>query len=159
MLYLIRHAEAEEAGKGGDAARRLTERGRDRMRAAAQGLGRIVNDLQVIAHSPLVRATETARIVADRFPDASVTELHSLLPGADPASLLEWLARQEKSVAVVGHEPMLSYWIGYAVGGLPRPVVQMKKSAVCALELPHPVAAGAGQIHWLMTWRQLAAQS
>jgi phosphohistidine phosphatase len=158
-VFLIRHAEAEEtAMRDGDGARRLTARGRERMTAAARGLSVLVDELTVIAHSPLLRAVQTAEIVAARFPGVRLTELQALLPTAEPAALLRWIAAQDGDVAVIGHEPMLSSWIGYAVNGKPRAIVQMKKSMICALEMPEPATAGAARILWLMNWRQLAAQ-
>ncbi|MGH8370429.1 MAG: SixA phosphatase family protein [Gammaproteobacteria bacterium] len=159
-IILIRHAETEDsAASGGDAARSLTSRGHERMTAAARGLSRVAGELTVIAHSPLVRAVQTAQIIADRFPAARLIELPALLPDQEPQTLLEWFAAQTGDVAVVGHEPVLSNWIGYAVAGNPRAVVHMKKSSACALEFPRPPVAGSARIRWFMDWRQLAAQA
>src|SRR5262249_43503981 len=64
MLYVVRHAIAEDAPAGGDdAARKLTPVGRRKMRAAAAGLRALRVAPAVVLASPLARALETARIV------------------------------------------------------------------------------------------------
>jgi phosphohistidine phosphatase len=158
-VILIRHAEAEEAVSGDDASRRLTTRGRERMVQAARGLRGLADDLSIIAHSPLVRAVETAAIVAHEFAGVHRQRLELLLPGSDPAQLLSWVGGHDGTAVLVGHEPLLSSWIGYVVSGTPRSIVRMKKSAACLLEIPPNAAAGQASILWLMTWRQLASLS
>src|SRR4029077_5174065 len=64
MLYVVRHAIAEDtAPSGGDAARRLTSEGRRKMEQVARGLRALGIEPDVILTSPLVRAVETTRIV------------------------------------------------------------------------------------------------
>jgi len=66
-LYIIRHAIAESLGKENefsDDRRALTEEGRDRMREIAKGLHRLGAEFDLILTSPLVRAVETAQVVA-----------------------------------------------------------------------------------------------
>src|ERR1700689_4445795 len=61
MLYVMRHALAEDAAAGvDDAARHLTEKGRERTRAAAAGMRAMGIVPDVILTSPLARALETA---------------------------------------------------------------------------------------------------
>ena len=67
-LLVIRHAIAEDREVWArtsldDGERPLTARGVDRMEQAARGLRRMVEKLDAIATSPLVRAMQTARIV------------------------------------------------------------------------------------------------
>ncbi|HEX4469200.1 MAG TPA: phosphoglycerate mutase family protein, partial [Gemmatimonadaceae bacterium] len=68
-LLVIRHAIAEDkerfaASGRNDDLRPLTEEGRSKMRRAAQGLRTVVGRIAHLASSPLVRARETAEIVA-----------------------------------------------------------------------------------------------
>ena len=65
-LYLLRHAEAEEEAAS-DGERKLTERGREQARTIGRFCAR--NDLypEKIITSPLVRAQQTAKIVADEL--------------------------------------------------------------------------------------------
>ncbi|HEX8087437.1 MAG TPA: histidine phosphatase family protein, partial [Blastocatellia bacterium] len=66
-LYVIRHAIAQQLGRKNDFAdekRALTSEGRERMREAAKGLCKLGVEFDVILTSPLVRAVETAEIMA-----------------------------------------------------------------------------------------------
>lgn len=59
VLYLVRHGQAD----GHDDESRLTDRGRDQAARAAARLA--ANGIATVHHSPLTRAAETARIIAD----------------------------------------------------------------------------------------------
>src|SRR5438034_11639970 len=65
-IYLIRHGLAEERGDSwpDDAKRPLTDEGISRMRKSVRGLSRLGVTLDVVLTSPLVRARQTAEIVA-----------------------------------------------------------------------------------------------
>ncbi|HMO59622.1 MAG TPA: phosphoglycerate mutase family protein, partial [Roseiflexaceae bacterium] len=63
-LYLLRHGIAADATATGDAARPLTAEGITKMEAAANGMLKLGIDIGLILSSPLVRAHETAAIVA-----------------------------------------------------------------------------------------------
>src|SRR5207247_1682185 len=66
MLYVLRHGVAEEVGpEGTDGSRRLTPGGRRKLRAAAAGVRGLGVAFDAILTSPLVRAGETAAIVAE----------------------------------------------------------------------------------------------
>src|SRR5208337_3657857 len=68
MLYILRHATAEEAASSGDdGARKLTERSKEKMRGAAAGLRAMGVKFNVILTSPLARAAETAEIVSAAY--------------------------------------------------------------------------------------------
>lgn len=63
-LFLVRHGKAAESAAGGDAARPLTDEGRLGIEAVARALRVFEVAPDVIVHSPFVRATETAEIIA-----------------------------------------------------------------------------------------------
>jgi phosphohistidine phosphatase len=160
-ILVIRHAEAEEvhdaavAGRT-DAQRALTKEGIRRMRKGAEGLHMLVEDLGSILSSPLVRAVQTADVLAETYPKAERAEHARLAPGFNPVKLLEWCVKQPGPVALVGHEPDLSGWVGFVTTGAPRNLVNMKKGSVCCLEVPETAHPGEGRILWLMTLKQLA---
>src|SRR5919106_4959014 len=82
-LYLIRHAVAEQRGDAwpDDAKRPLSEEGMTRMRKAVRGLARLDVSIDVILTSPLVRARQTAEIVAAGFaPRPSIVSSDALTP-------------------------------------------------------------------------------
>lgn len=159
-ILVIRHAEAEEvhdaavAGRV-DAQRALTKEGIKRMRKGAAGLHLLVEDLGFILSSPLVRAVQTADILAAVYPKAERAEHTRLASGFNPAKLLEWCVKQPGPLALVGHEPDLSGWVGYVTTGASRGLVNMKKGSVCCLDVPETAHPGEGRILWLMTLKQL----
>lgn len=160
-VLVIRHGKAEDleearlAGRD-EHQRELTADGRRRMREGAQGLKRLAEHIDLIASSPLTRALQTAEAVSEAFPDAKRSKYSGLAPGVYHSELLSWLNRQQSTVALVGHEPDLSQWIGYMTTGEPRGLVVMKKGAVCCLEMPDTPVAGEACIVWHMTAKQLA---
>lgn len=161
-VLVVRHAEAEEAAEASRAGRsegerRLTKGGAHLMKQGARGLATLVDAPALILSSPLARAVETAGLLAEVFPEAKLQKHARLAPGFDHATLLHWASGQEGTVVLVGHEPDLSHWIGYAVSGTPRSLARMKKGSVCRLDMPSPAHAGEAEIVWLLTLKQLAA--
>ncbi len=87
-LYLIRHGLAEERGDRwpDDNKRPLTDEGISRMRKATRGLARLGVTVDVVLSSPLVRARQTAEIVAAGFdPRPSLVNIDSLVVLQRPA--------------------------------------------------------------------------
>src|SRR5215831_10281432 len=98
-VLLIRHAEAEDrapdAGKPqSDALRPLTQEGRRRFRQASEALKRIEPQIAVVASSPLVRAVETAALVAKQY-NLKPVELEAMSPGGKHAAVFRWLQTQD----------------------------------------------------------------
>src|SRR5437667_4924124 len=109
--YLVRHGAADDAAPGvPDALRTLTAKARRRFRKAARSLGRKSGTLDLVLTSPLVRAVQTAEILAGEVEHDSFSVLPELAPGHDAAEALRAVsrARKEGSIALVGHEPQLS---------------------------------------------------
>ncbi|MGA9855494.1 MAG: histidine phosphatase family protein [Gammaproteobacteria bacterium] len=160
QVLLIRHAEAEVpadamlAGRS-DAQRRLTSAGVHQMRNGVAGLATLADDIHVILSSPLVRAIQTAEILSTAFPKAERLQHARLAPGFDAGKLLAWVARQTSGIALVGHEPDLSLWIGYMTIGISRGLVHMKKGSVCRLDMPDHCQPGEARIAWCLTLKQL----
>jgi len=161
QLLVVRHAEAEEpadaaaAGRR-DAQRRLTEAGVQQMHKGARGLATQVDEIALILSSPLTRAIQTAEILSAAFPQAKRLRHPRLAPGFDPGRLLHWVVRQTAVIALVGHEPDLSQWIGYLTTGNSRSLVHMKKGSVCRLDMPDHALPGEARIAWCLTLKQLA---
>jgi phosphohistidine phosphatase len=159
-VLVIRHGEAEEpahaliAGRS-DAQRELTKDGRRKMRTGARGLATVIEHIDHLISSPLVRAVQTADLLAEAFPDARRQQHAGLSPGFQPAALMGWIARHRGTLALVGHEPDLSQWIGYMVTGEARSLVLMKKGACCCLEMPDSPLPGEAHIVWHMPLKQL----
>src|SRR5262245_12823533 len=98
-LYLIRHAVAEERGDKwpDDTKRPLTEDGTSRMRKAARGLDRLGVTLDVVVTSPLVRAKQTAEVVASALnPRPPIVSIESLAPEGTFQEIVADLEKQAK---------------------------------------------------------------
>ena len=164
QLIMVRHAiamdrdEAQAAGID-DEQRPLTDKGRQKMQKIAQGLVALLDRCAVIYSSPLLRAQQTAGVVAGHFSRAPVVPCPALSPGVEPGQLLHWLqARSGQTPAiVVGHEPDLSQWAGWALTGQAGGFVRFKKGGACMLEFSHKLEPGCARLRWLCTPKQLMA--
>ena len=155
-ILIIRHGIAEEAASGkkgsDDALRELTKTGRQKMRKAAEGLRQIVPTIDLIASSPLIRAAQTAEIVAKAYGGTRTVQIAALAPRKPPAQLVEWLNAHpaDATVALVGHEPYLGTFLCWLLSGLQESFVDLKKGGMAMIEIAKPVTAGRGKLLWLL---------
>lgn len=139
-ILVVRHGPAggpaEKARwKGKDERRPLSAEGKKKLRRATRGLSSVAGKVDLIATSPLVRARQTAELVAERL-RAPVVETETLAPFAAPEETLRWLlGRREKAIAVVGHEPQLGLLVAWLCAASAQPVTELKKGQACLLEL------------------------
>ena len=151
-LYLCRHGIAEEIrGRMKDADRKLTREGRRKFRETAEGFRELVGKKEIVKvlTSPLVRARETAEILADVLGISEVEILEALAPPGDLPTVVKEARRTgsvERGVVAVGHEPVMGEWIGELCFGK-RGLVKFKKGGIAAVRL---AGAGArGELHGL----------
>jgi phosphohistidine phosphatase len=161
-LLVVRHAIAEDReafAKSGrdDAERPITAVGRRKFERGARGLRQLVDSIDLLATSSLVRAIETGAILQEVYGIARAARLAELAPDADPASLDPWLRRQNRHglVAVVGHEPHLSSLIEHLLTGRRMGFVDLKKGGACLLTLADGREREHGELRWLLTAAQL----
>ncbi len=165
LLYLIRHAEAEDLGAGilRDFDRPLTPRGRTQARTLAAALASREAQLDAVAASPFVRAHQTAtELVAVLDPAIRPVTCDELAIGRlKPAKLTESLAgliprgsripaRAEKVVAAVGHMPDLGAYLEWLLGAAPG-TIHLAKSAAACIHFKGEPGRAAGQLLWLVT--------
>ncbi|HWP39826.1 MAG TPA: phosphohistidine phosphatase SixA [Tepidisphaeraceae bacterium] len=162
-VLIIRHGEAEDQeifARSGepDHKRPLTEDGRKAARRTAKALAEMVERIDLLASSPFVRALETARIVSRQYQDLDVQEVACLTPEQDPSRIIDWLNAQPqamRSIAVVGHEPVLSQLIGLAIAERSASVVKLGEAGAALIEFRGEARPGGGVLHWLLTAAQL----
>lgn len=161
QLLLIRHAIAEDravfARTGqSDYYRPLTERGRERMERGAAGLRSLVPDLDVLVTSPLTRAKQTARIVAEAYGGLPVEHSEALATG-DGVDFLDWLKQCDPTdtVAAVGHEPHMSDWATWMLTGGRHDFAVVKKGSAMLLEFEGRPKPGTAWLHWFLAPAQL----
>ena len=165
QLYLIRHGIAAERGPHypDDRQRPLTKAGEARMRLEADALGGLDIAFGLILTSPLLRATQTAAIVAagsETRTATSVTESEVLACNGTPDDVWALLAEHADSgaIALVGHEPNLGDLVGTLIGaGAP---VRFKKGAICRIDVPLEGLRDRtrlGELRWFLPPRVLRA--
>jgi phosphohistidine phosphatase len=167
QLIVIRHGvagdPAEFAATGqDDSLRPLTKDGRRKMALNARGLCHVVHAIDVLAASPLVRAQQTATIVAKAYGGIEITTLAALVPDRPLKEVLVWLRRQRATavVAVVGHEPQLGGLITWLLTGQSQGPIELRKGGACRIDFDGRPAAGSGHLSWVLKpalLRQLAA--
>jgi phosphohistidine phosphatase len=101
-VHLCRHAEAEAGDP--DALRELTAGGVAQAHALGATLAGVQPPPQIVLASPLLRARQTAAIVAEAT-GATVLVDTRLAPGATLEGLREALRGLPGPVATVGHQP------------------------------------------------------
>jgi phosphohistidine phosphatase len=153
-IYLIRHGLAEERGDSwpDDAKRPLTDEGISRMRKSVRGLSRLGVTLDVVLTSPLVRARQTAEIVAAGVsPRPSLISAESLAPDGSFAAVVADLEKHVRKgrIALVGHEPGIGELAARLIGS--RHAIEFKKGAVCRIDLATIPPSGPGDLRWLLT--------
>ena len=154
QLYLIRHAQAEDRGDKwpDDTKRPLTDGGTRRMRKAAKGLVRLSARMDVVLTSPLVRAQQTAEVVAAAFEAAPpIVIAESLAPDGNFTGLVADLQKQVGStrIALVGHEPGLGEFASRLTKARHR--LEFKKGGACRIDIESIPPVGRGVLRWLVT--------
>jgi phosphohistidine phosphatase len=153
-LYLVRHGLAEERGDmwPDDSKRPLTEEGMSRMRKAVRGLARLGVSLDAVLTSPLVRARQTAEIVAGGLdPRPSVVNVESLAPDGTYTAVVADLEKHARKtrIGLVGHEPAIGELAARLIGS--RHPIAFKKGAVCRIDVDQIPPGGPGDLQWLLT--------
>jgi phosphohistidine phosphatase len=158
-LYIIRHGIAVDRGSAGfsdDSKRPLTADGKKKMKEIMAGLVKAGFDLDWIVTSPLVRARETAQIVAEELGTRVPLDLcDALRPGGSPESLITFLAKHanRKRVLVVGHEPDLSELAARLIGAGRHANLAFKKGGCCLITFLEFPPKSPGQLVWWLTPR------
>jgi len=150
-LYFLRHGRADREAFAGDddALRPLVDEGRRRTLVTADLLARFDARIDAVITSPLVRARQTADIVADRLGLREVLHEDGRLGlGFDLptlAAMLAGLPADRRCILLVGHEPGLSQVIGEITGG----AVVIRKGALARVDLT-PGRKPRGELVWLL---------
>jgi phosphohistidine phosphatase len=155
-LYLIRHGLAEERGEAwpDDSKRPLTAEGMSRLRKSARGVARLGISFDVLVTSPLVRARQTADVIASVYdPRPQVVVAESLAPGGAHQALLTDLEKQARRtrIALVGHEPGIGE-LAARLAGFRHPL-EFKKGAFCRIDVEALPPTGQGMLRWFLTPR------
>jgi phosphohistidine phosphatase len=152
VAYFLRHADAEQRANS-DFERKLTPKGLEQSEKAGKFLARCGLLPDTVLTSPIVRARQTAKIVAEKL-GIDFQEADWLTSGMTAETcFMELKALQTTpSVLLVGHEPDFSEAIAKIVGLSSADAIKVRKASVTALELDD-FQPGAGQLHFLVPAR------
>ena len=153
VAYFLRHADAEPRADS-DHERKLTPKGQEQAEKAGKFLVCCGLLPEIILTSPVVRARQTAKIVAEKLGDTEFSEVDWLACGMTAETCLaELKACQEKaSVLLVGHEPDFSETIAAMLGLRDAAAIKVRKASLTGVELLD-FQAGQGQLHFLVPVR------
>ena len=137
-LYLMRHGHSpstSEAGVAKDALRLLSEQGKKDARRMAEEILKRGGKPVLILHSPLTRAVQTARAVADALKPAGGVEmfdaLDNSLPPEDVIEALRGRGGDAAEVLAIGHQPQIGEVAALLAG---RPF-EIRPAGLVALDL------------------------
>lgn len=151
QLFVLRHGHAEPQ-QTSDEVRNLTLAGR---REVAIMAARSARDLQLVQQvwvSPLLRAQQTAEIVAAELKKCAVNFTLStsdlIVPEANPALLFDALQFAHcEAILLVSHQPLVGHFIDVFCGSYPG-FHDMSTSSMACIDYD-VAAAGLGKLRWL----------
>lgn len=123
------------SASGRDSDRSLTEDGVRKTTRVAKTFAKKVPELDLIVHSPYLRARQTAEIFAGVYPDVKMKESKNLVPMEKARMVLPLLSGlgESKKVMLVGHEPNLSSLASLLITGSERPVLEFKRAGIAGI--------------------------
>ena len=156
-LYIVRHAIAVQRGTPGyddDSQRPLTDKGIRKMNKIVKGLHQFDLKLDKILSSPYVRARDTAKILANEFDmQDQIRFTDNLIPPGNFKAIIDEIQQKYdvESLALVGHEPMLSQFVSWLTTGNTEMKMTLKKGGVCCLSADNLYQDHRAELRWLLT--------
>jgi phosphohistidine phosphatase len=162
-VVVLRHGPAETRDPArwpDDALRPLSAKGTQQTRKLAVGLARLLRPVSCVATSPALRARRTAELVGRALdPPRRPETWPELDVGGLATGILPRLRREagpDRTVVLVGHEPMLAQFVGISLTGEAIALARLTKGGAACLEFPRSLRPGSGRLLWLVTRKQLA---
>jgi len=136
-----------------DSKRPLTSAGIKRMQSIGKGLCKALDgDIQRIITSPYTRAQQTAQLIHTAIPENQRPELDVsdlLTPGASVNTIKSWLTGKTGTIALIGHEPDMSWFIQEFCGA-PSLRTKFSKAGACLIYFESDPGNSGGSLQWLM---------
>jgi len=143
-LYLVRHGRAVHPAT--DPQEPLSDEGRGEVRTLAAKLVESGAAPSRIAHSPKVRAAETARILGEVLAPGLAPEVRDdLLPNGTLGDLVLELGEERRDALLVGHMPCLGDLVEALLGSAAREHMMFPTAGALCLER---TADGVWQAQW-----------
>lgn len=165
-ICLVRHADAVDAdGREipNDFQRPLSGKGETQAKLLGKALAAIGWKPGILLHSPLVRTTQTARLMAKGANKMDVSwqeeSFGPLASGAGAGTILENLRKRGDSgrVVLVGHMPEMAEVAAWLLGAEPA-AVHFPKAGAMLLSCPLGIQQGLARMEWFTNpeWHELA---
>jgi len=148
-LIAGRHGEAEAAPN--DFERHLTEKGRKDIEGLAQIVLNTHWSFKEIRCSPVLRAVQTAQILADNLGGLNLVRDERLAPGFEIEDIFELLNSYKPSDSCIWiyHAPDIQRLVSRLVG-VPDSALYFPPGTMAAMNLPLPALEGRSMLVWKM---------
>lgn len=135
-LYVMRHGDAEPGIN--DPSRSLSKEGREEARTAGLFLSRQKAKIDIVLHSPLLRAVQTAEIASNEMGSRESIEVTNALPSSDPEGFMRELTSLklgvDARVLLVTHQPFAGRLVSYMLTRGEGAEMKFTTGAVSCLE-------------------------
>lgn len=153
QIYLLRHGIAADAAPGKpDFERALTGEGKRELRTLLQFAFKAGVKPSLLLSSPYLRAMETAQIAESELECAGgILETRTLVPSGDPSDAWQEIRshKDEKSILLASHEPLMGMLLGYLLGGL-NLMADFKKGAMARVDVDSFPSQPRGVFKWMI---------
>ena len=157
-LLVLRHGEAgRRSPLPSDSKRSLTAEGQQEIVDLSNGLKSLDVKFNHILTSPLLRAKNTAEIVAKSLKfKGKIEEIDALKPEGNKLEFYSILSKleQDSVILVVGHEPYLSIMISEAISQSDCRI-NLKKAGLARIRVLSTIPKIKGELRWLLTPKHL----
>ena len=151
-IYLIRHGDAEKASANKkDSERKLTPDGEQKTKISAEGWKLLIPQFSHIITSPLLRALQTAEIIANvfDFPGKVITD-KNLAPGNKTEALIDLANEMMGSdMAFIGHEPDFSEHVSHLISNSGA-FIEFKKGMIAKISFGGKAKLFRGVLEFLI---------
>ncbi len=163
-LFILRHGYAgnQLSDSMKDNKRQLTVSGKKEVVEIAKSLKKLGVKFNVIFSSPLTRAFQTAKIIAEEYKlTEQIEQSEELKPNGSKNSLYNKLSKLNIDcvILIVGHEPYLSSMINDIISNdnhnNNNNNIILKKAGLSRIKITSTVPKFKGELRWLLTPRIL----
>lgn len=147
-LLIMRHGEAQ-AVAASDSERALTPAGVAQAQRVATWLAQQDLCIDLICHSPYVRAQQTMAEMSKALPHVEVRELSELQPSGTPTAVLRALdSSSGRTILCVSHQPLVGNLRNYLVDGSVESGYPYNTAGIALLECEY-LAPGTARMAWM----------
>ena len=148
FVYLVQHAEAKSEQE--DPSRSLSEKGIHDIEKVASYASHNNLKIQMIFHSPKVRAKQTAGVLSEHLkPSKGISEVDGLAPLDEPDIWAQRLKDVPDDIMLVGHLPHLDRLASLLLcGDKEKHAISFKMAGVVCLKRTD---TGSYALQWMVT--------